>query len=280
MKLINAFINSLYNLKWISAQRNEKKLAWGYFFVLVFLTSLVISIPSVRLLPIALGTVKTDIENSVPDFNAEFKNGTLNVTKLAQPFITRVNEEKGTLLIVVNTMATSTLNVTEYTTSTEDSVMLISSKNFTFYDSTKINTESFSFTSIKDFSFDKNYVLQKLGKVVSGPFMFLIIFVLMVLIYVFTVIGKLLYLLIWALVVFLINLAFKKKWSYGQVYTVSLFAITVPILLQVLANLGGVQIGHFYTLIYWALMMGVIFSIKVEDPKVENPPLAPPSINQ
>lgn len=82
----------------------------------------------------------------------------------------------------------------------------------------------------------------------------------------FVVLGKMLYLLILALCMWLVSQIFKNNLSYKKVYQLGIHALTLPILLTSLLSLFGVHISFLYTATL-ALWMVIILSKIREDSK-------------
>jgi hypothetical protein len=82
--------------------------------------------------------------------------------------------------------------------------------------------------------------------------------------------GILLGLVFLTFFIWLINLIFKKQYSYGSLYKMGMHAVTWPLLITEIRNLVSFSFPSFYSLIFLILMVALIFFLKdnKEEPKV------------
>ncbi|MFA6547396.1 MAG: DUF1189 family protein [Candidatus Magasanikbacteria bacterium] len=234
MSFFSTLYNSLYNFKWLRDQRNNSRWAWGYFFLLIFLvaglSTISLGYKSVEEVP----KIKQALYSELPEFQAELKNGQLQVNNLAQPYIKSYDK----LAIVVDTVTTGTVDIKSYVRQDGQSVVLIAKDIVTVYDTQDKSIKVQSLKEFGDLKFDRAGVL-KIVDTMFGTKMFLIaMIVILALMFIFLVASNLLNVLFFSLLFYTITKRLKSDWKFKEIFTVGLFTVTLPmILVQIGTNM-------------------------------------------
>lgn len=184
-----------------------------YFFFLVFIVTIFsVVVPNVGY-TIGVGGLTHYITETIPDF--ELKNGKLAVDGTME-------YESGSVKLYVNT------EETEYTKEDIDEnayvQILVSSSNLLLYSNGMVN--SYSFSDFSGVSWDKKQLLQ------SVP----LLYVLMVLYWVISYLGKILYILSTVLLLAVVGMFSNSMYQFGmsfkQLFILALYATTIISILE------------------------------------------------
>ncbi len=227
MSFFNTLYNSLYNFKWLRNQRNNTSWGWGYFFLLIILVS--------GLSTISLGfkyfdtapIIKKAVYNDLPEFQAEVKNGQLQMSGLAQPYIK--NYEK--IAIVVDTVSTSTIDIKNFVKADSRSILLITKDSIIAYDAQDNSTKTQAMKDFDGFKTNRMEVLKKADTIFSNKMVWIVTVVTFVLLWLFLVASNLLNVLFFSFLFFTIAKQQKLNWKFKEVFNVGLFTITLPLIL-------------------------------------------------
>lgn len=263
MNFFKSVAESTYNFAWLRTRRGEPKKAWAYAILFILVITIIQFVPGFWQFPKFAQEFRTAAADKLPDFTAQFKNGELYVTGLAQPYIQRLNEEgKPDFLLVIDTTATSTPGYQDYITGPDQNIILITKTGFSNYTSRTNNArfqgwQVFS-NALGDRTFTKADLVNGMNKY-AGLFTWLFVPVVILVMFVFTTIGKLIYLAAVALVVKIIAAIGKRPWKFGEIYTVGLFALTLPTALQVPMFYTGFRLPFIYSAVLLTYLLIVIF---------------------
>jgi hypothetical protein len=278
MKFFKAFYNSIFDFRWLSAQRGTAKNGLAYFFILIFVITLGIgsfaSWQAIKFYRI----IKVEFQNKIPDFQADFKGGKLKVTKLEQPYnfeyITpeKKNFDAVRFFIHIDTVSTSTVagveRLNSFIKNKTDIVALLTGEEIIFYDGNKGGQITINnFSEVPDTSFDKEKIKGFLDK--AGQYMPLVIFGIFIIAYISQAASKILFLAFWSLILLAVSKIAKKDWKYKELFSVGLFAITLPAIFSLFYFILGWYLPFAYILLYLIIMILVIF--KAASKKEETP---------
>jgi hypothetical protein len=252
MSFFTALYNSLYNFKWLRNQRSNTSWAWGYFFLLIILVS--------GLSTITLGfkyfdtapVIKKAVYNEMPEFQAEIKNGQLQVSGLVQPYIK--NYEK--IAIVIDTMSTSTVDIKSYIKADDQSVLLITKDAFTAYDAQNKSTKTQIMKDIGDYKTDRAEILKKADVFFSTKMIWIATVISFVVLFLFATASNLLNVLFFSFLFYTIAKQQKLTWKFKEVFTVGLFTVTFPLILSQMAT--TLYLNWVFVLVYASLMYFVV----------------------
>lgn len=270
MQFLTSLYQSIYHFSWLGVQKDNKGKAFSYSLFFLFLLVLLQFLPLMWGIPRQISALGHEFRNNLPDFEATVGNGALTVANLPQPYVKDLNIDGMVFRVAVDTVATTTPTIEEYKNGT-DTVVLLTREGYASYDKTADRTESQSWSIFATTStVTRSQVVSIIDKV-SGTIGYFIAPLFIVGAYLVTVVGKLAYLAFISLVVWGISMIAKRAWTYGQVYTVGLYALTLPSLLQLLMFATGAFIPFLYTVV----LVGYLIAAIWQEPRV--PMTVPPS---
>ncbi len=227
MRFFTSLYNSLYNFKWLRDQKNNRTWAWSYFFLLIFfvagLNTITIGFAYLDKIP----TIKQQIVNEVPEFQAVSKDGQLQVSGLTQPYIKNYQG----IDLVVNTISTTTVYAKDFVTGTDKAVVLIAKDRVEVYnvDTKEIKTENIK--DLGDFQTDRTKVLENADKLASNKTIAILTAFTFVALFIFLTVVNLLNVLLFSIAVYFIAKRKPAPWKFKEIFQVGLFAISFPMIL-------------------------------------------------
>jgi len=243
--MLKTFYRSLFDTDWLVTQRDRFGRAWVYVLVFMGVVSAISAGVLARNLPPVFAQIKTKVEQNVPDFQAELKGGVLTVVGPQQWEI----KEEG-VRAVFDVRATSTATIDGYRNS-DEAVILLTSTTLSVFDNDSGSTQTMPLAEYGEGAWTKADLVQaanwgtQRGAQVLGLIFFGVSWLL-------GVVVKSLYAGVVAGVMWLVfrkNQNFAATWSRRQVWTVALYAITLPTLLQQIGHWTGLMIPGLYTLV-------------------------------
>jgi len=222
-KLRNSIINPKAYVEFLKESVGRTVL---YIFLITLVCSSIVSAKYIYKFADARDKAKDAINKDIRDF--KFENGRLAVD--GDMPIT-IKEEDGTV-IIIDTSGSTTENVLDQ----YDKGMLITD---TKYISKKnpSQKEQVEFSSFKDLSFDKSDVVRLIDKAK----VFNVFIVIFVVLWFFA--KQFLFALFAALLALIINLFIKARVRFGEVYKLTLYALTVPIIINTIYDVTPLSLG-------------------------------------
>jgi len=246
MFYLKAFFNSLYNVSWLNKNRKE--------FLAVIYTAFIF-----RTIPDELGKIKAVVNDKMPEFSLSIENGELNVENLEQPFIQINHDEEGTFVFVVDTTAKEEPLLTDYIDTKTEDAFLATKNNVYIHNSKTGQTNIQSLSAFNGLSLSKKKIEVFLSKYSDG-IPFFLFFILLAVFYVAVTVKKLVYLLLISLLIwFVARFGKEDEWKYSEVYTVGMYAITLPSLISTILFIIGYGAPFLYTILLTLLMFFVVF---------------------
>lgn len=262
MKFFSSLYHSLFDVEWLRARRVVAGKAWGYFFVLLSLASFIgIGIMAVYV-PRGIKEVKKFIQEQVPaNFEATISSGTLSITGVPQPYVFK-DDKESQFVVVVDTVATNTLSLKDYLQDSTQSGVLVDRAKIELFDAQSLRGQTQYWRDIPDTAFDRQTILSAVDKVGPGLIaLFLVLFV--VVLFIVLVVGALFNILLVSVIVLIIASIAHREWKFGELFTVGLYAITLPFLISLVLQLLGVSIPYVQFLALLAFMLAVVFTKSV-----------------
>jgi hypothetical protein len=192
------------------------------------------------------------ISTSIPEFRLE--NGEFSFEGEMPYYISSSTDEA----FVIDT----TGKVNESVLRDVSSGMLIT-KNMVYVKRSDIETREFSLTELEGITITKQKVLEFLPKLSW------IVFIFIAFGFIFVLGWKLLNAVILALLGLVVNAAMKGNLKYKNMLNISIYALTLPMLLQLAVNLYGYPFPSF-GLIYWGIsILYVVMAVRAckEEPE-------------
>ena len=246
----------------MAEQRTRLGRALVYFFLLFFFVVLAVGYSFARELPSLALRYWSDVTSSAPELVVSVQNGTLSVDGLEQPYrhIFDSEDNGDSMLVYVDTVSTSSVSIDEARGDVTESIptLVVTSKLIKVYDEHLDVVQTEYIEHFPAFSLTKDQVgerIRSLSDAIIPWFLLLGVFV------VTFVLGawKLSYLAILAWLVYVVARADKKPFTYWQIVTIGLYAITVPTLIQGISILIGQQIPFLYSVLLLFFLFGAVY---------------------
>lgn len=266
---IESFKNSFYSPKFYKeiAGRSFKS-TFGYFFLFILLLTIIRSIslynPLVNEAPKALKKSVDELINCYPDnLDVNIAKGEAS-TSAKQPYFLSCDKSKSAsesaFLVIDTNTPFSKEKFDEYKTP------LYLTKNALVAKKNALETTTYSLEKVRDLKINKSEINSFYQKALSyfvyiGPALLSIVSIFIYIGYIF----RLLYLLVFSLLIFLVSSYMKKSFSYLQIYKTSIFAIIPALSIELLLDLTRPW-THFggFPLMFTIITLG-IFYINLKD---------------
>lgn len=260
----SAFYKSLYDAEWLKAARLASGPAWRYFCLLVLVFSLVAIVPIGLEFRDFVHGLNRSFVTSAPDFQANLKGGKLTIERLEQPFVYRSAD----LIVIVDTVSTSSLAVEQFVTSTNVSTLLLTANRAELRDSRTGEGKVQTWSNLPDYSFSKNDVVAMIASL-AGPWSTVgAILAIFIGLYVGFFIMKLYDILLVTLLVSVFARLSGRAMKFSELFTIGLYAGTLPSILGMIAILTGVGFSYLQFLALLAFMLAMVFTKgEIESPK-------------
>ncbi|GEM_PF-2684838 len=266
MSFFSNIIQSTYNVAWLRSQKDELKKAWIYFFPFIFLIAMLNVLPLLWIVPSSISSASAWIRDNTEDFTVQFSSGELTIEGLEQPFEYTITDENDTTTrVFIDTRATTTPSIKERLNPETEEGILITRNAIELYDSSLQTTERQEFSSIPDATITKEGLLQAAERITGGLKYWVFAFFALG-VYLMYLIAKLLYVLFYSLIFLLVSKLTKRTWEFRQIFTVSLFAVTLPSLVALVLKYLGVYIPYVPTLAFILLVGMILFQRLNSDP--------------
>jgi hypothetical protein len=194
---------------------------------------------------IAVNEFAANVNINIPEFKLE--NGEFSFEGEMPYYISSSTNEA----FVIDT----TGQVTENVLKDVSSGMLITKDNV-YMKNNEVETRKFSLTELKGITVTKTDVIEFLPKL-SWIVLIFIVFA-----FIFALGWKLLNGVILALLGLIVNAIMKTKLQFRSLLNISIYALTLPMLVQLAVNLSGYSVPYF-GFIYWGIsILYVVLAIK------------------
>ena len=245
-------IYSISNLSYYNNFKNFK-----LFKVLSFLCLIVLILGTVKGFTKSvsyvnnINKIKSDISNK--KINLELKNGEINLS--SSPYII----EKGENLIYIDTnIKCDDFNkkiLTHYKFDKIPNILLIFKDKLVLQNDFK-EIYQIDFKDIDKFTFGRNEVLNLLTILKFGC-IFIMIYYISVTLFLFVISSLIVF-----LIGMLINLCFKTKITYSEIYKMSVYSLVLPSLLETMLFIIKIKVPCFYVMYIILALIYLTFAIK------------------
>ena len=226
-----------------------------YLFILLLIIYSMLTVRNYLLLKSVMEQAASGLKESIPEFQLE--NGKFSFEG-EMPFYISSNENA---VFVIDTTGALDEKSLEGTTTgiliTEDAVHVKSNAQ----------QQTVNFSEMKDAKFDKTDLIELLPRVTGWAL------IIMVGMFVFVVAGQLLFALFLALIGLVISSSLNVDLKYKHVLNFSIYALTLPMLLDLAVDISGLQIPQFiFFMMYTAVAaLYLLFAIKAYAASLNNP---------
>jgi len=262
----------------MAEQRMKMWRAIAYFFVLFLVTVLISGFWLTRGFSSKALTLWDELTDNAPDFTMSVQDETFRVTDLEQPYQKVLDGNDGdAMLLYVDTVTTSSVSIEEIRANVAEDMpaIVITSKLVKIYDAGDEPVQTEYIKNVPSFSLTKQQVSDNIATFFQGTMIWLFGLV-GIFVAGFLGLGKLFYLGIVAWLVYVVARADRRPVTYWQVFTIGVYALTVPTLLQLGMIFLGYPIPYVYSVVLLAGMFGAIFygmkktPLTQIDPSVKN----------
>lgn len=231
-------------------------------------------LPIAIALPSGIAKVKEAIINKVPNFTATIQKGELSITGVPQPFVYSVPEADGNFVVVVDTVSTSTQSLSTYLKSGQSGVLL--SRNLLeIYRSDLSESRTQGWMGATDGTITKTDLIKAFNGLTHRSTLFVISLLVFAFLYLGITIGRIVSLFLITLLVYVIAAISKHRTPFGHLFTMGLYATTVPTILAVFLPMMGVGFGSIYGVALLAFMLALVFT---KDDSATAPTTTPPTV--
>ncbi|MBI2018321.1 DUF1189 family protein [Candidatus Daviesbacteria bacterium] len=261
MNFLKTVINSIYSPEFYSIVLTKSfKKNLSYFFLLILLLTITRLITLISPLFFetaqALQTFATDIIDCYPkDLKVKITKGQVTINAEEPYFISSCEGDKSQNLVVIDTKTPySSTKFDEYQVAawiTKDSIV---------YKKSDVESRTYSLAQIKDFKLNQevlNSFYQKFSPYLKfvGPMLLLLSFIGLYLAYIL----RLIHLLLLASLIWLLSKIFRRTLGFGQSYKVSLYAITLGLIVDLVVSLTSrYTYFHGFPFMVSILTLGVV----------------------
>lgn len=269
MNFLNSLYRSLFDIDWLRAKRSA---AWwptfGFLLVVVsFITVLRVGPLLAFIAPRALETVEQKFSAEAPDFSLIMENGVLRTEKIPQPYTfkqeVKTDQETSQFTLLIDTVTTSTVDISSLIADKEnDMALFLGATGFSYYDPTAQEVIFEKYTDVPNGTITKDQITNGIAKFRSTylvPFLLAVGLGLIVAMYV----VRLMALAVWSAVLLILVKIKKLSWKYSEIYRVSAYASTLPLLV------GSVTLWLGWSLRLTSLTLLILLYLVILEPKSE-----------
>lgn len=256
MRFLETLYRSIYDLAWLKLQKRSAKHAWGYFALLVLLITVLWMVPVAVRLPGVAKQFKEQVAKNIPEFQATIKDGKLQVDGLQQPYIVK----DGDFVVIVDTVSTTTPALSSYINTDAEGGVLLTRETVETYDNDTGQSRAQNLKNIPDLQFNQDTIIGFANKFLSPGFIAVFIVLMIVGVYIGLFIAKLVSILIITVIVKIITALSKRAWTFGELFTTGLFAVTLPSFISLVCGWIALYIPFLHSLALLAFLLAVVFT--------------------
>ncbi|WP_408006786.1 DUF1189 domain-containing protein [Pseudalkalibacillus sp. A8] len=238
MNIFKQFVMSLYSPKTIAMVRFQKiGKTIGYVFVMMLIAFIFVGTNIALSITNAINEFDQALKDDIPNF--QFQNGELK-SDISEPII----RQDGNQTIIFDTTGTITRDdldqYSDVIAILEDRLIIV----------TAGSADTFDYGMMQDVSFQKSDIVNFLNS--ANTLLPLIISVIILISYIFMTALKFIGITVLALIGLILKNTMKRKLSYGQLWILSAYSVTLPtIFFAITESLSIIIPGQF--LLYWAV---------------------------
>lgn len=257
MYYLRAIYYSLYNVDWLQKQKKHTGKGFVYLLFISVVLSGIFSFYLAKEFPALVQEAMIFVQEEVPDISATVTNGELEIIGLEQPY-TFIDREDG-FIVYIDTTSDESVNLEDIIDVQSENGLVLSKTKLMFHDRQEASrTQTFYMSDVPNGTLTKQDIVdwgEKLLRSLSFVFFFLLWFVL----FIGTLIGKGLYLLVLSFISWVVAQFGKKAWLFEEVYTVALFAQTLPSILMMILLFLGIDIPYAYSVLVIGILVFIVF---------------------
>lgn len=244
MNFRNQFMGSVFKTEYYSAFiKQSTGKAVLYVVLLIFIASLSFGIKLSVAWNDGVNTIRTQIQTKSPDFI--FTGGELAV-KAPMPYVIHDTKE---IVIVVDTSG----KTNEQVLNGREKGLFIG-KNKVIDKMSQVETRTYDLSKIKDITFTKADVVQVI------PLLKWFNIILVISLFIFGIISNLFAALIVASCGWIVSKMMSYKIIFADLYKISIHALTLPLVLEMIKDLSGAKIS-FFGLAFYIISIGYVVKV-------------------
>jgi Protein of unknown function (DUF1189) len=249
---------SILDPAWLKAHRASGGKAWGFFFIVSILIVLVFAVPTAMTVLSAWGQVQKTFIAKAPDFKAQLKSGTLTVSGITQPY--RFFEKD--FGFAIDTAVTTTLTAGQLMNKENwPAGFLVTRQQVEVFNQANDQDEVRSLKELPDFVLSKKDIVQAVDGFNNSTRLKLVLAgILLVIGYITFVVSRLFDLAMIALLVWVFAKITKRAYSFGEVFTMGLYVVTVPALMSGLFLFLPIEIPQLFSFTWLAFLSAVVLT--------------------
>jgi len=246
-------------------QKDQPKAAWGYFLSFLFLMIVAVTVPLLFGLPGVAREVAAKLKEA-PDFQATLKNGALAVTGVAQPAVFKGDDS---FVVALDTTATSTVVLDSFLEQAGQSGILLAADRIELVDGSTGQHKIQYWKNVPDYSLNKAAVVGAAEKYLGPGWLAVFALLFFVVVLLGSVLAQIVLVFSVALIVFVIAKVRRQTWRFKELFTVGLFAITLPTIIAAIFTLLGIGTPLVQFLALLAFMLAVVFTKEEKEIGIE-----------
>lgn len=260
---------SMSDVRWLREQRKDIARASKYFLGIILVISLVDAIVfSHAFLRDVNGVSKKALEVA-PNLSIERKDGNLKASGITEPFVFETITDGQSILIYIDTTTSSAaIPSANLLQAKEKNTFLIAvtSDMIRFVEGSTGKEQTITAVQLPENSvIPYGKTAKHIQEISERKHSLAVVAAIITLIlFIFYTIAELIYLAFVTLVAYGVSRVKKYSWTFGELFTVGLFAVTLPLLVDEILSLFGVYIPILTTALLIALLC-VVAKEKVEE---------------
>lgn len=262
MLFLKNFFTSIYksgtDIRWLRDMRDKPNSAWTYFFSFMLFIVLIQMLALMVTVPRGAKRIWYGSQGHIPEFTAIVEDGRLRVEDLEQPFVVESEKDGEQFRLVIDTQSDVALSEDEVFDDTLDAGIFITADQISFYDAESGQTRSEAFPRNATWRFNRSDTIMFGNRFVGTILPFLIPLAILF-VFLFWSAGKLAYLVFLSFLIWIAGMFAGREWRYSEVYTVGLYAITLPTVIAVIFAWMSITLPFVYTIILLVMMFVAIF---------------------
>lgn len=262
---IEAFWRSLFDIGWLRERRKDGGRASKYFLGLMLIISLLYAFALSRAFVTEMRAITEKLAVVAPELALEKKEGKFVASGIDEPFLFEMEREDAHIVFFIDTTTSSdALSIPAVRDAQEQAIVIaVTQDRIDFIGGKRIGQEDFSLP-VEDVKEGQSIANgKKISHIrdfaASGRFFAIVFSVSSAVLFIVLTLIQLILLAIVAGITTLAARAKNSQWTFGELFTVSLFAMTLPLLLGDVLSLAGIQLPFVPTIVFLVLLFAVVF---------------------
>lgn len=271
---LEAVYKSIIDMRWLQARRHDGARAGKYFLGVLLIVAMINAIVITRFTLTILKESTKKIVQAAPNLILEKKNNRFVASGITEPFIYETSKEKESLFLYIDTTTSSAAVSVSSVFTKKESVLLaviIHNDGLRFIDGESGKEHIILAADLPNNSLiSTGKTFAQMADIIERPGTFFILFSFMTLaMFVFYAIAQAAYLALLTLIVWCIVRLKRVVWTYSELFTVGMFAGTLPLIVGEILPLFGWYVPFVASIVWLGILASVAFK-KFDGEKVES----------